>query len=572
MSTFIQIAGSSAPNNSCITDTSLIGAAGLQIKEILNAEYFLFCGNSKYGWTNGQWNVTVGTALPGFVTSVKNINLNSGITLSADLFPGDIIKFSGTSYISYASTPSEPTQLSVGLVFATCNDIRNNVENIPLSTIITTQNFDYIYPSNDQNGYLCFLIEHTVTQTFLAGETVFYAVFGCNNESESIVTPSVSFSLGTVRNCGEVDLTPNMELQLCCDPSIVDIVYDTTLTVGDFFVDNEGNCWEAQAKTGAQVTSVRTVTTTYTNCDDCISNNECPANIVVESCCFEGAETFTASLPGVSVGDIFVDTYGFCWTAIDETSGPITGMVMIDTNYGPVACEDCLNINACPEIITLNPCCETIGETPILTTAALFGYTPVDGELVSDTFGNCYRVNLGDTGSISAPFIQYAASYGIGREFCTDCIDVNACSQPLYYNVINCCTGDTEVIVINTLIAPETVIVITTTTSLLFPQCWKVVSFSNTGTATIVLDTFFDFANDCNDCLKKNGCITYYEVADCCGILPNEVMELTDNLDLTVAYLDDNGTFWSIVGSTVGPATVVWDGSTVMSCSEVACG
>ena len=49
-------------------------------------------------------------------------------------------------------------------------------------------------------------------------------------------------------------------------------------------------------------------------------------------------------------------------------------------------------------------------------------------------------------------------------------------------------------------------------------------------------------------------------------------MELTDNLDLTVAYLDDNGTFWSIVGSTVGPATVVWDGSTVMSCSEVACG
>lgn len=28
MSTFIQIAGSSAPNNSCITDTSLIGAAG----------------------------------------------------------------------------------------------------------------------------------------------------------------------------------------------------------------------------------------------------------------------------------------------------------------------------------------------------------------------------------------------------------------------------------------------------------------------------------------------------------------------------------------------------------------
>lgn len=572
MSTFIQIAGSSAPNNSCITDTSLIGAAGLQTNGIPNGEYLLFCGNERFGWTNGEWDVTVGTALPGFVTSVNNINLNSGITLSADLFPGDIIKFSGTSYIDYRDQPVDLTKLSVGLVFATCDNIRNNDENIPLSTIITTQKFDYSYPSNDRNGYLCFLIEHTVTQTFLAGETVFYAVFGCDNESETLVIPRVSFSLGTVRNCGEVDLTPNMELQLCCDPSIVDIVYDTTLTVGDFFVDNEGNCWEAQAKTGAQVTSVRTVTTTYTNCDDCISNNECPANIVVESCCFEGAETFTASLPGVSVGDIFVDTYGFCWTAIDETAGPITGMVMIDTNYGPVECEDCLNINACPEIITLNPCCETIGETPILTTAALFGYTPVDGELVSDTFGNCYRVNLGDTGSISAPFIQFGTSYGDPMNKCEPCLEDNACSQLLYYNVINCCTGDTEVIVINTLIAPETVIVITTTTSLLFPQCWKVVSFSNIGTATIVLDTFVGSAKDCNDCVKNYGCITYYEVADCCGIVPNGVMLLPDNLDLTIVYRDATGTCWSIVGPTVGPATVVWNGSNRESCSECGCG
>jgi hypothetical protein len=572
MSTFIQIAGSSAPNNSCITDTSLIGAAGLETSEIPNGEYPLFCGSERFGWTIGAWNVAVNTAFPGFVTSVKNINLNCGITLSADLFPGDIIKFSGTSNINYSNTPSNQTQLSVGLVFATCDNIRNNRENIPLSTIIATQNFDYTYPNGNQNGYLCFLIEHTVTQTFLAGETVFYAVFGCNNESETNVRPCVSFSLGTVRNCGEVDLTPNMELQLCCDSSIVDIVYDTTLTVGDYFVDNEGNCWEAQAKTGAQVTSVRTVTTKYTSCEECISFNECPDNIIVESCCFMGAETFTASLPGVSVGDIFVDTYGFCWTAVDETSGPITGMVIVDTNYGPTVCEDCLVINTCPEIIELLPCCKYIGETPILTTTALFGYEPGDGELVVDTFGNCYTVNLGDTGSISAPFIQFGTSYGVSMEKCMPCIDDNACGQPLYYNVINCCTGDTEVIVIDTLIAPETVITITTTTSLLFPQCWKVVSFSNTGTATIVLDTFIDFASDCNECVKRNGCITYYEVEDCCGIVPNGVMLLLDNSDLTLIYRDDAGTCWSIVGPTVGPATVVWNGNNRESCSECACG
>jgi hypothetical protein len=283
-----------------------------------------------------------------------------------------------------------------------------------------------------------------------------------------------------------------------------------------------------------------------------------------------GAETFTASLPGVSVGDIFVDTYGFCWAAVDETAGPVTGMVMIDTNYGPGPCEDCLTINTCPEIITLIPCCEHIGGTPILTTAALFGYTPVEGEIVSDTFGNCYTVNLGYTGSISAPFIQFGTSYAM--DGCKPCTNVNDCSQPLYYNVINCCTGDTEVIVINTLIAPETVIVITTTTSPLFPQCWKVVSFSNTGTATIVLDTFFDFTDNCNDCVKRNGCITYYEVADCCDIVPNGVMLLPDNLDLTLVYRDDTGTFWSIVGPTVGPATVIWNSNTAMSCSDVDCG
>jgi hypothetical protein len=49
-------------------------------------------------------------------------------------------------------------------------------------------------------------------------------------------------------------------------------------------------------------------------------------------------------------------------------------------------------------------------------------------------------------------------------------------------------------------------------------------------------------------------------------------MELTDNLDLSFAYLDDNGTYWSIVGPTVGPATVVWDGTNKESCSDCGCG
>jgi hypothetical protein len=98
------------------------------------------------------------------------------------------------------------------------------------------------------------------------------------------------------------------------------------------------------------------------------------------------------------------------------------------------------------------------------------------------------------------------------------------------------------------------------------------VSFSNTGTATITLDQFVDSLNDCERCVKGYGCITYYEVADCCGIVPNGVMLLPDNLDLTIVYLDTAETCWSIVGPTVGPATVVWNGYNKESCNNCICG
>ena len=128
-----------------------------------------------------------------------------------------------------------------------------------------------------------------------ACNTIFFAGFGWDMSAfiEGSVEPRVTFTLNTERNCAEVDTTPNMELQLCCDPAVVEVVFNTALTVGDFFVDNEGNCWEAQAKTAAAVTSTRTVTTTYISCSACVTANPCPANLLVQSCCEGGPETLT---------------------------------------------------------------------------------------------------------------------------------------------------------------------------------------------------------------------------------------------------------------------------------------
>ena len=394
--------------------------------------------------------------------------------------------------------------------------------------------------------------------------------------TEGYIQPRVTFTLNTERNCAVVDLTPNMELQLCCDPAVVEVVYNPALTVGDFFVDNEGNCWQAQAKTGAPTTSSRTVTTSYASCEACIAANECPANLIVQSCCEAGPETFTGSLPGIVVGDTFVDTYGFCWTAIAETPAPTTGTVYVDTNLGNVECSTCVTSNPCPVRIELIPCCDRqISAWSMITTDALLGYTTTDGEVIVDTFGVCYTVIKPALagGGVTVPFISYSATYGVGDN-CGTCTTAHTCPPTLYYEVINCCTGDTETVIFDVIISPDTVLLFSLDTSPNVAQCWKVVSYSNTGTATITLGQFFGAYKSCRDCIRdfKDGCPTYYEVADCCGVAANEVMLLpfvsTNIYYMGQTYSDTNGNCWYIVGETTGPDTVAWDSNRYDSCTD----
>jgi hypothetical protein len=532
----------------------------------------MYIGRDPYGWTNGNWNALGNTPVPGAITAVRGFNLNCGIHLPHDLFPGDVIKFCGSSYLYSGLGSFYPPDLSVTLVQTECASLCSiTFKTLPVSPVISTQNFSYI--CNDRNDYyLCFSIEHTVTQTYKACSTIFFAGFGWDMTpfGDGTVSPRVTFTLNTERNCTEVDTTPNMELQLCCDPSVVEVVFNTALTVGDFFVDNEGNCWEAQAKTAAAVTSSRTVTTSYTSCLSCVTANPCPANLLVISCCEGGPETFTGSLPTISLGDTFVDTYGFCWRAVQETTSPTTGTVYVDTNLGAVECLTCTDDNPCPQIIELSPCCKKIVYYPILTTPALLGYTPSDGEIIVDTFGICYIVNLGTTGNVSAPFITYSDTYGVG-DFCETCTTDNECLD-VYHTVINCCTGDTEVVLLGAIASPDTVIRFSLTTSPAVDQCWKVVSYSNTGTATITVDNFPGAYDDCQKCIEdlKEGCPAYYKMEDCCGVLTSETMLLpiSNVSQLSMIFTDTANNCWYIAGAGgSGPDTIAWGGNAYNTCA-----
>ena len=88
--------------------------------------------------------------------------------------------------------------------------------------------------------------------------------------------------------------------------------------------------------------------------------NPCPENLIVEACCGQPGQVFTGALPGVVVGDTFVDTYGFCWQVIGTTPSPISYIIYVDTVYTETDCADatCTDDNVCPEVVSIESCCE----------------------------------------------------------------------------------------------------------------------------------------------------------------------------------------------------------------------
>ena len=541
----------------------------------LFGDYNMLIGNNLFGWSNGDWNQSGTTILPGLISYINTPNMNSGIPLPIDLFPNDVIKICGNSYIQMETGTTKP-DLTVTIVYATCQDFNDSDgSSFSVLPLIIPQSFAYEHNGNTW-GTLCFEISYVLNQTFKACDTTLYVGFGWDMKTtdDSVPIANTTFSVTTERDCAYVDTTPNILLKLCCEEIITEVVYNTSLTVGDFFVDDEGNCWEAMTKTGDLVTGLRNVTVNYNSCSACIAANPCPQNLEITSCCGGVDQTFTGSLPGINVGDNFVDTLGFCWSAGGETSTPITGTVTVGTNYGMGGCESCLEINPCPVVYVLRPCCDSF-RFELYVTALSLGYTPTNNEVIVDTFGTCWLCEeyvAEQLPFINGAFIHYSATYGISDFACKECTIDHPCGQILYYTVENCCTLQSEVFEWSgPLFGPGQVVSFSITGSYIGDQCWKIFSWNSVGIPTITIDPFSEpivYGFECISCIKKVGCPIYYEVADCCGVNSNEVMLLL-SAPITASFSDTNGNCWYIVGETVGPDTVIWDGNVWGDC--VAC-
>ena len=557
MSTQIFIQG----QEGCTTDSMLIASASAEVKSGDNTLHI----SSIRGWNSSYLSRSVDIQV-GFVPVAINADfITNGIPLPRELSVGDVITLCGTAILPKGTyVQLSELRLMVGIYYLNCSEPIQNIGDpnlVDLSRIVSTTLFPFEEIAS-KRGKACFTIEHNVDKLYAGCDTLVYLLFGIQNIVGGAGTGGfgITYTFTNERNCLALDITPYLRIQSCCDQTVEEVIVNSDLSVGQVFVDTEGNCWEVIEKTADPITGSRIVDTTYETCVQCKIANPCPSNIVVSLCCTGGIETFTASLPGINVGDVFVDIYGICYRAEEETGSPITGYVTVDTNYGPVNCEDCTTINECPTFISLIPCCGQIGKIAIVTTDTILGYNPFNDEVIVDTFGVCYRkteYNPG-FGSVNAPFIQYASSYGINN--CETCKTANPC-DPLYYTLIDCCNGDTEVILIDTggaVIGPDTIIQISLTSAPLVQRCFKVISYSNTGTVTSVLNNFYEYFNDCIECRFEPRCITNYVIQDCCGILPNEVATLSEaTLGYGQSFADASGNCWSVVEETTDPATVI---------------
>ena len=348
-----------------------------------------------------------------------------------------------------------------------------------------------------------------------------------------------------------------MILRLCCDLSVQDIVYNPSLSPGEYFVDNEGNCWQAYTNTYLPITSSRTVTTSYASCATCIAENPCPENLIVEACCGQPGQVFTGALPGVVVGDTFVDTYGFCWQVVGTTPNPISFTIYVDTVYTETDCADatCTDDNVCPEVVVIRSCC---GELELITTLSLLGGGVAIGDTFLDTFGYCWTVfDADNTLLVNGAFIQ-AASISTGN--CLTCITDDPCPEDdLFYVFKKCCTGEIEVALLPFGYFVGETLALTTSLDPNLKVCWEVISWSLTGPATMTITNVSGSYKECKACLEDSPCQNLlYEVSDCCGTLPNQLVYLPSFTGTGSIIVDTLDRCWYVELPVSGTATITF--------------
>lgn len=439
--------------------------------------------------------------------------------------------------------------LIVGVYYFNCSD-----EVPKLFTFIPVTLTDF-----DEFGTACFNAEVTLGSSFDFHET--RIVIGYNTYATGdAVTPgsptilTVSHTLDIERPCQPA--VTNYIIKNCCEGSITELVNIPGLVVGNFHVDDEGNCWEVMEVSDNVTNFTRTFTDIYTTCLECQDANPCPLNLKIGSCCVVGQEFVTGSLPGLNVGDTFVDNYGLCWTVEDETGGPISEeSITVDTIIMG-DCVACTTANPCPNFYRVKSCCTSISGTiavpDVLNT----------GDSFVDTTGICWQVT-GPSQSLPTIYgIEVVTVYpypgdGVEPTACTLCTTANPCPTEYFITIKNCCDNDR----VEVAQVPAAFMIFNEGTIFqdVWGICWEVISFNTTGVETYPIFDWFGvpkpLINTYQDCRACQGNILpipcgFYEVREC-GSETTTIVMLTfaPTIGLVYSLADrDLTTCYEIIG------------------------
>jgi hypothetical protein len=474
-------------------------------------------------WSTELHNYKFGFATPGINPNQKAL----GIACPANLVKNDVLRISGSAYYNNFEKYNDGgfnVNFFIAVSVFDCSEIID--DKYPSFTLIPLQTYFF-----GKDSSLCFSAEVTLPKNYDLHTTRFLVGAGATaicpeGNTCELVEPiaenliSLSYTLDVERPCAaNVD---NYIIKNCCEPIITELVYAPDgLTVGDFLSDDEGNCWEVLSESTDVTNFSRNFVNAYVSCAECQNDNGCPANLVIESCCAPGAEFVTGSLPGLVVGDTFVDNHGLCWNVVGDTSAPISEeSITVDTIING-ACEACQALHPCPIFYKVSSCCLGIGAVIASTTIL-----NVNDSFV-DQFGRCWSVNDANVNELPTDYgIDVVTVYpppGIGVKACTPCTNDNPCPTEYFLTIRACCDPDrVEVTSIpaDFINFGEGAII-----SDIWKLCWEVMSVSTVGTETYPIWNWPDEPSvpvyqDCQDCVKQiyggqKTCYMLFEVINC---------------------------------------------------------
>jgi hypothetical protein len=542
-----------------------------------NDDTWAFIGGT-YSWMSNPTNYYT-AALGGNILNVPSTLPAMAIILPVDVDVNDIITLQGTAYGVAAGGAN--CQFLIGVSYVSCEDFTGAVdEKVNVFTLIPAELFPAI-PKPKFN--VCFSLE-TSDVTLPAG-TLLYVGVNCPTFYNPPADCNFSYTLDITKSCAPIPVITNVRIQNCCEQAVFEVISLGTqnLPASGTFSDTEGNCWTIIETTSDPVDTVRFVDTPYQDCAACLIANPCPSNLTVVSCCTGQGESFTGSLPGINVGDTFIDTYGFCWNVTAETSGPITGLVIVDSIT--TDCPTCITTpGACPDIYEIRSCCQLSASlasldsndgpmvagpvesgTSLYTTLDLLGSGVVPGNTFMDQYGYCWSISpfspIGVT--VNAAFIQAVTNYGTYYGCQTCLTDLDNCKDFVIYKVQNCCSGVIEYVEAPFGFSVDNAISISTTVTPNVSECYKIIEWDNTTTPTITIDSFNGLAPSCDMC---GGCPNFYIAKSCDGLTVDKVFYGTCEINPSrpgepeevYSFLgDDNICYYSECIVTSGPATVV---------------